>query len=54
QPDASKAFVGCTPERLFKHDGDGVLTEALAGTRPRSSNPVEDKRLGEELLASDK
>lgn len=31
-------FLGCTPEHLFKRDGDRLQTEALAGT---SKNPSE-------------
>lgn len=28
-------FVGSTPERLYKRDGNRVYSEAIAGTRPR-------------------
>lgn len=32
QLDHNQAFVGCTPERLFRLQGASILTEALAGT----------------------
>lgn len=35
-------------------EGDRVVTEALAGTRPRGATPEEDAALAEELLASSK
>ena len=54
QPNANTAFLGCTPERLFLSKGSVVVTEALAGTRPRGDSHAEDERLGSELLASEK
>jgi menaquinone-specific isochorismate synthase len=54
QPMEGVAFVGASPERLYRRDGTRIETEALAGTRPRGATPEEDARLGEELLASDK
>ncbi|GMH85961.1 hypothetical protein TL16_g10394 [Triparma laevis f. inornata] len=52
--DSETSFIACTPERLFKTDGKIVETEALAGTRPRSSDPAIDKKLEEDLIASTK
>lgn len=49
QLDEDKAFLGCTPERLFKLDDHTVLTEALAGTVRRTPNTNEDKALAELL-----
>jgi len=49
-----KAFLGVTPERLYQRYGKKIFSEAIAGTRSRGFNPVEDKRLGRELLYSDK
>ena len=47
-------IAGASPETLVKLE-DGVLhTFPLAGTRPRGSTPVEDRRLREELLADEK
>jgi isochorismate synthase EntC len=55
QPSADTAFLGCTPERLFRVTVDGtVSTEALAGTRKRGADAAADVALGKELLASSK
>ncbi len=48
------AFVGASPERLFRREGRQLLSEVVAGTRPRGSTPLEDVRLSHELLASSK
>ncbi len=48
------AFVSATPERLFRLDGRRVLTEAVAGTRPRDERDVDDDRLLADLLGSEK
>jgi 2-succinyl-5-enolpyruvyl-6-hydroxy-3-cyclohexene-1-carboxylate synthase len=49
------AFVGCTPERLFKlTSGDVVYSEALAGTRLRGTDAKSDELLLNELLGSHK
>ena len=42
--------VGSSPEALVKVTDGEVLIHPIAGTRPRSSSPEEDHRLGEELL----
>lgn len=47
-------FLGATPERLFKREGNLVISEALAGTRPRGLTPEEDEKLKKELLSSAK
>lgn len=54
QPRADFAFMGATPERLYKRQGPYVQSEALAATRPRGATPEEDARLAQELLDSDK
>lgn len=48
------AFLGAAPERLFCQEGRRVWTEAVAGTRPRKSDPAADQRLRDDLLSSDK
>ncbi len=53
-PTSDLAFVGASPERLYRREGRGVETEAIAGTRMRGPDPVEDDRLGLELLESEK
>jgi 2-succinyl-5-enolpyruvyl-6-hydroxy-3-cyclohexene-1-carboxylate synthase len=48
------AFLGVSPERLFRWGDGELLTEALAGTRARGQTEDEDAYLAEELLASAK
>ena len=43
-----------SPERFLKVDGRKVETRPIKGTRPRSSDPEDDRLLGEELLSSKK
>ncbi|MGD9610175.1 MAG: isochorismate synthase MenF [Desulfovibrionaceae bacterium] len=45
------SFIGATPETLFTADAGSFRTMALAGSAPRSEDPVLDARLGQELLA---
>jgi anthranilate synthase component 1 len=47
-------IVGSSPEALVKITGVDVMVHPIAGTRPRSSDPDEDRRRGEELLADPK
>jgi menaquinone-specific isochorismate synthase len=54
QPTDDAAFMSATPERLFKLCGSDVLSEAVAGTRPRGEATADDVRLLDELLTSDK
>ncbi len=54
QPEPGLAFVGASPERLYRRQGRSLETEALAGTRPRGATSAEDEQLGRELLQSDK
>jgi menaquinone-specific isochorismate synthase len=48
------AFIGASPERLFKRDGELLYSEALAATRPRGATLEEDELLGAELLNTEK
>jgi anthranilate synthase component 1 len=48
------SIVGASPEMLLRKTGDRIETRPLAGTRHRSTDPAEDRRLGEELLADAK
>ncbi|MEM6470531.1 MAG: isochorismate synthase [Planctomycetota bacterium] len=48
------AFLGATPERLFRRHGDQLYSEVVAGTRMRGESAMEDERLAIELLTSDK
>lgn len=54
QPKPGIAFVGASPERLYKREKQTIKTEALAGTRPRSNSKREDERFKNELLNSTK
>lgn len=54
QPHARTGFLGASPERLYRRDGDVLRTEAIAGSRSRGADPQEDQALSEDLLASDK
>lgn len=48
------AFVGATPERLFKREGSELWSEVVAGTRKRGATTGEDQRLAYDLLTSEK
>lgn len=44
-----RIFMGCSPERLFRRQGDFVQTESLAGTVRRGETPAEDEQLEQAL-----
>jgi anthranilate synthase component 1 len=48
------SLVGASPEMLVRKTGLRVETRPIAGTRPRSAEPEEDRRLAEDLLADAK
>ncbi len=54
QVDPEHAFVGVTPELLFRREGSRIESQALAGTRARRSQGTNDAQLAAELLGSDK
>src|SRR5699024_10405868 len=43
-------IIGSSPESLIQTNGDQVITNPIAGTRPRGASATEDKRLEQELL----
>lgn len=49
-----QAFVGASPERLYRRANTYLQSEALAGTRARGETPEEDDALGRELLGCEK
>jgi menaquinone-specific isochorismate synthase len=51
-PDGHTSFLGSSPEKLFSITDNILLTEALAGTRARSLDPLEDSSLASTLLNS--
>ena len=46
--------VSASPERFLRVQGDLVETRPVKGTRPRGGDPIEDRRLAEELQESAK
>lgn len=48
------AFVGASPERLYRREGDWIESEAVAGTRMRGKSLADDEALGHDLLNSQK
>ncbi len=47
-------LVSASPELLLDVDGDRLLTEPIAGTRPRGATPAEDEALEAELTGDEK
>jgi anthranilate synthase component 1 len=47
-------IVGASPETLVSVTGDRVVSNPIAGTCPRGTSPVEDRRLAGEMLADGK
>lgn len=47
-------LIGSSPESLVSVHGDKVITNPIAGTKPRGKNEKEDKALKEELIADEK
>ncbi len=47
-------LAGASPESLVKVKGNVVMTNPIAGTRPRGETPKEDQMLKEELLNDEK
>ena len=54
QPDSSAAFLGASPERLYRRDGNSLKTEAIAGSRPKGDTTEKDEALCLELISSEK
>ncbi|MBA2694199.1 MAG: isochorismate synthase [Rubrobacter sp.] len=48
------AFVGASPERLYRREGAAIKSEAVAGTRPRGDSDADDEDLRDDLLGSEK
>ena len=47
-------ILSMSPERFIECHQQQVITQPIKGTRPRSTNPEEDKQLGEALVNSEK
>ncbi len=54
QPAPGTAFIGASPERLYRRSGDLIRSEAVAGTRRRGESMAEDRAMGDALLESEK
>jgi len=54
QFDHEKAFIGASPETLYRREGKTVKSAAIAGTRRRGSTQEEDQELIQELLNNSK
>lgn len=54
EPAPGAAFVGASPERLFRREGTRLESEAVAGTRPRGETPERDWAQAQDLFASEK
>jgi menaquinone-specific isochorismate synthase len=54
EPAEDVAFLGASPERLYKRNDRRVWSEAVAGTRPRGESDDLDDALRDELLLSEK
>jgi menaquinone-specific isochorismate synthase len=50
----ASSFIGATPERLLRLQKGQLLTEAIAGSAPRSGSAREDARHARNLLESEK
>ena len=53
-PAQTNHIVGSSPELLVRVHGRGIEYRPIAGTRPRSADEVEDRRLEAELRADEK
>ena len=54
QTDKAAAFLGASPERLYKRTGNTIETEAVAGTSARGASREEEAALEQELLSCSK
>jgi menaquinone-specific isochorismate synthase len=54
EPTEGHAFFSFTPERLYRRDGERLLTEALAGTVTKEAIKADDNTASELLLNSEK
>jgi len=54
QYEQNQAFIGASPEVLYKKEDRTIKSYAIAGTYPRGNNSKEDKRLSRALLKNRK
>ena len=53
-PAAGRAFLGASPERLYRREGQRILCDAIAGTRTRGDGASLDQQLERDLMGSEK
>lgn len=53
-PAGGRAFIGASPERLYRREGRRILCDAIAGTRTRGDGASLDRQLERELMSSEK
>ena len=51
---SSHAVASFSPERFLSAAAGKIYSQPIKGTRPRSQDPIEDQRIAERLLASEK
>ncbi len=51
---AGRAFLGASPERLYRRDGRQIVCDAIAGTRTRGDGVSLDRQLERDLMGNDK
>lgn len=54
QPEDALAFLGASPELLYRREDRAIATEAVAGTRPRGDSPEAEEAYARALLESEK
>lgn len=52
--DGARTVLSFSPELFVRREGSRLTTRPMKGTAPRHPDPIEDARLGQGLLASDK
>lgn len=50
----ARHLISASPERFLQHRKGRLLTQPIKGTAPRSSNPMEDQQLIDDLRSSEK
>ena len=53
-PAAGRAFLGASPERLYRREGRRIRCDAIAGTRTRGNGASLDCQLERDLMGSEK
>ena len=53
-PARGRAFLGASPERLYRREGRHILCDAIAGTRTRGNGASLDRQLERDLMGSEK